>query len=278
MNKGLIRGLGVMTTILFALWASSVSGQNYIQSFDKGQIDWSNGIVEAIGVGMAPADTANPAQSRAIAKSQAESSARSNLYELIADLRVDSKNNVKTLLDRQSAKTESLKQSLQQLQLVDISYLEDGSVKATVAFHMNGSFAEVVLPEDIMVIETVLQPERPRKEDEPFTGLVVDCSGFPVEPAMVPSIVDEDGKVVYGAAYASRDYAVERGMIAYARNLDSSQKNPRVGPRPLNVQGIRTAKTGLSDIVISNADASKIRGSPSNLRVMQKCRVVIVLD
>jgi hypothetical protein len=278
MNKGLFCVLGFMTTILFALSASSVSGENYIQSFEKGQIDWSNGIVEAIGIGTAPADTANPAQSRAIAKSQAEASARSSLYELIADLRVDSKNNVKALLDRQGVKVESLKQSLQQLQLVDISYLEDGSVKATVAFQVNGPFAELVLPDDIVVIETVLQPERPQEEDRPFTGLVVDCGGFPVEPAMVPSIVDEDGNVVYGAAYASRDYAAERGMIAYARGLDSSQKNPRVGPRPLNVQGIRTAKTGVSDIVISNSDASKIRGSPSNLRVMQKCRVIIVLD
>lgn len=278
MNKGFFCGLGVTMTMLFVLWAIPVFGQNYIQSFEKGQIDWSNGIVEAIGIGMAPADTANPAQSRAIAKSQAEASARSNLYELIADLRVNSKDRVKALLDRQGVKVESLKQSLQQPQLVDISYLEDGSVKATVAFQLNGPFADLVLPEDIVVIETVLQPQRLEEEEGPFTGLVVDCGGFPVEPAMAPSIVDEDGEVVYGAAYASRNYAVERGMIAYARDLASTQENPRVGPRPLNVQGIRTAKTGVSDIVISNADASKVRGSPSNLRMMQRCRVIIVLD
>jgi hypothetical protein len=264
--------------LLLLLWASSAFGQNYIQFLEKGEVDWSNGIVEAVGIGTAPAETENPAQSRAIAKSRAETLARSQLYDLIEKLQVDSAHNVKALIDRQQVRLEALRESLSRCRVVDIAYLEDGSVKATVAFKLNGPFADLVLPKDIKVIEPVVQPKRPEKKSDAPTGLVVDCGGFSVEPAMAPSIVDEQGEVVYGSPYASRDYAVERGMVSYAKNLAAAQSNPRVAPRSLTVKGIRTSKTGPCDIVISNADAAEIRGSASNLRVMHRCRVIIVVD
>jgi hypothetical protein len=264
--------------LVFLLWASSAFGQNYIQFFDKGHIDWSNGIVEAVGIGTAPAQTENPAQSRAIAKSRAEILARSQLYDLIETLQVDSAHDVKALIDRQQVKVEALRQSLSRCRVVDIAYLADGSVKATVALRLYGPFADLVLPEDIKVIEPVLQPERAAKKSDACTGVVVECSGFSAKPAMAPSIVDEQGEVVYGSPYASRDYAVEHGMVSYAKNLETAQSNPRVAPRSLVVKGIRTSKKGPCNIVISNADAAEIKGSASNLRVMHRCRVIIVLD
>jgi hypothetical protein len=264
--------------LLYLLWASSAFGQNHIQFFEKGQIDWSNGIVEAVGIGTAPAETENPAQSRAMAKSRAETLARSQLYDLIETLQVDSAHDVKALIDRQKVKTEALRELLSRCRVVDIAYLADGSVKATVAFRLYGPFADLVLPEDIKVIEPVLQPERPEKKSDASTGLVVDCSGFSVKPAMAPSIVGEQGEVVYGSPYASRDYAVEHGMVSYAKNLAAVKSNPRVAPRSLAVKGIRTSRKGSCDIVISNADAGEIKGSASNLRVMHRCRVIIVLD
>jgi hypothetical protein len=269
---------GLFCLLIFLLWAGSAFGQNYIQAFETGEIDWSNGIVEAVGIGRAPAESDNPAQSRAIAKSRAETSARSHLYDLIGKLQVDSEHNIKALIERQEVTVEALRESLSRCRVVDMAYLEGGSVKATVAFGLNGAFADLVLPKDIKVIEPVLQPERPEKASDAPSGLVVHCDGFPVEPAMAPSIVDEEEQVVYGSAYASRDHAVEWGMVSYGNNFDAVQNNPRVAPRPLRVKGIRTTKTGPCDIVISNADAAKIRGSASNLMVMQRCRVIIVLE
>jgi hypothetical protein len=268
---------GVFALLLF-IWASTASAQNYVQSFEMGEIDWSNGIVEAVGIGTASARSDNPAKSRAIAKSRAEALARSRLYDLMTGLQVDSEHNVKDLIDRKELSVEALRESLRSCRVVDVSYLADGSVKATVVFGLNGSFADLVLPKNIKVIEPVLQPERGETKSDVPTGLVVDCSGFSVEPAIAPSIVDEEGEVVYGSAYASRDCAVEQGMVSYAKNFADLQNNPRVAPRPLTVKGIRTSKTGRCDIVISNSDAAKIRGSASNLRVMQRCRLMVILD
>jgi hypothetical protein len=271
MNKGVF-------CLLLLLWASSAFAQNYIQFVDKGEIDWSNGIVEAVGIAAAPAETENRAQSRALAKSRAEIQARSYLYDVIERLQVDSAHTVGGLLDRRQVREEVLRESLSRCRVVDIAYLEEGSVKATVAFRLHGPFADLVLPKDIKVIEPVVQPIRPEKQDDVPTGLVVDCRGFSVVPAMAPSIVDEQGEVVYGSPYASREYAVERGMVSYAKDFAASLKQPRVAPRPLVVKGIRTSKTAPCDIVISNADAAEIRGYASNMRVMHECRVIMVLD
>ena len=67
-------------------------------------------------------------------------------------------------------------------------------------------------------------------------------------------------------------------MVAYARGLAKARDNPRVGPKPLIVKGLRTVKARSSDIIISNADAQQIRASAENMTFMKKCRVMVVLD
>ena len=110
--------------------------------------------------------------------------------------------------------------------------------------------------------------------------MIVDCSGMRVRPAMVPKVYDEDGQLVYGPPFISREYAVKDGVARYVRDLASSktEADGRVASRPLTVKGIRTSKTGSSDMVISNADAARVKASAGNLRSLQRCRVLIALD
>ena len=63
-----------------------------------------------------------------------------------------------------------------------------------------------------------------------------------------------------------------------ARDLATAQANPRVTNEPLTVKGLKTEGPGKSNLVISNADAAKIRSASENLSFLKKCRVVIVLD
>lgn len=144
-----------------------------------------------------------------------------------------------------------------------------------VAFKLNGSFADLVLPKSIMTIPTV---EPSLQKDESFTGLIIDCRGIPLIPALAPTVVDEDGQVVYGTAYVSRDHALEEGMAAYAGEMAKARDNPRVAPKPLIVKGLRTVKARPSDIVISKADAGKIRGAGSNIGFLHRGRVLFVME
>ena len=254
------------------LWAH---GGNYIQSFEAGRVDWTNGIVEAYATGTPPTHADSPAQGRALAEREAKRLARHHLIGLLQSIRVDSKSTVKETLTPQGAADELVAAVLRDSFTAENSLLADGAVRVTTAMKMNGSFADLVLPKTIVAIKSVEQSE---KKEEKFTGLIVDCRGIPVSPAMVPVIVDEDGQVVYGTAYVSRHYAVEEGVAAYAKGMAGARENPRVGPNPLIVKGLRTVKARTSDIVISNADAGKIKGEGSNISFLHRGRVLFVME
>lgn len=262
--------------MVFPMIAAS---QNYIQSFKNGKIDWSNGVVEAIAIGIPPVDPPDADQARAIAEKEAVTSARHHLFEIIGGIQIESQTFIKDLTKGSEKIGKEIDFLLRKSDVVDVAYLRDGSVMVTVALKLLGSLAELVLPNTIRRINPVKQSGVPNKEKgDAYTGLVLDCRGFKVITAMAPEIVDEDGKVVYGSAYVSRDHAVKKGMAGYTKDISSNMAHPRVGQRPLVVRGIRTAKSGPSDIVISNADSAKIRGTASNLSFLKQCRVLIVLD
>ena len=277
MKKTLIHTFTLLV-LSFWIWPAPCFSKAYIQSFKNGKIDWSNGVVEAVANGSPPKGTLGPNQARTMARIEAISSARLNLLEIINGIQIESKTCIKDL----SARSETIREGIYRLlinsRLIDIVFKKDGSVTATVAMEVIGPLAELVLPESIVSISPVKQAKAPNNNSDHNTGLVVDCRGFKVETALAPRIVDEDGKVVYGPVYVSRDYAIKRGMAGYLKDVESALNHPRIGPRPFVFKGLRTAKTGPSDIVISNADSAKIRGTASNLSLLKRCRIIIVLD
>ena len=264
---------------LFLVGLSGLAfGENYIEVLDKGTVDWTNGFVEAVGVGKPPPNPFNPAHSRAMAERNADLAARINLIEVVKSIRVDSKTQVGDYVRGKEISKEALETLLRGARGIDVTYEEDEEVRVTVSVSLEGTLAHLILPKSILTISTVKQSREPERKEESFTGLIVDCRGVSLQPAMVPLIVDEEGEVVYGPAFASRDYAAEKGMVAYMRNFASAKNHPRVVPRPLGVKGIKTPKGRPCDIVISQADAAKIRGLASNLSFLHQCRVLVVVD
>jgi hypothetical protein len=276
------RVTAVMTLALAAalvFWGGHAFAQNVTESFQDGRIDWSNGIVEAVGIGAPPPNPTNMAQARAMAKRAAVTVARRNLLEIVQGVRIDSRTVIKDFTVESDTIRSEVQGLLQNSQVVDISYMSDGSVEATVAMKLSGPFAELVLPKSIKTIQPVQQPQTPGETKSPgFTGLVVDGRGLKIKPAMAPRILDEQGTEVYGSTYVSREAAVQQGVAGYAKDLNAAQSNPRVTDKPLVVKAIKASDSGPSDIVVTNADAERIKGDPSHLGFLQKCRVMIVLD
>jgi hypothetical protein len=250
-------------------------GETYVQTFEQGRVDWTNGVVEVWGTGMPPAQALSPAQGRALAENEAETLARDDLIGLLGSIRIDSKSTVGESLDSRGARDALVAAVLRDSYVVEKSVLNDGAVRMTVAIKLNGCFGDLVLPKTIVTIKTVQQSQ---KKADRFTGLIIDCRGISMSPAMVPMIVGEDGQVVYGTAFVSRDQALQEGVAAYARGLAKARDNPRVGPKPLIVRGLRTVKGRSSDIVISNADAGRIKGAGSNISVLHRGRVLFVAE
>lgn len=258
-----------------------VQARAYTEVFHSGKIDWLKGTAEAVGIAKAPPGAAKASQQKGKHAAEAEKAARRNLLDLLGKIKVDSETSVADLLAQSEALKKEVQLLVQKTPVQRVRNRQDGSVEATLRMDLSGPLSDLVLPKDIQTIDPVLQPKSPAENSEKaFTGLIVDCSGIRVRPAMVPKIYDEDGQLVFGPPFISREYAVKDGVARYVRDLASSktEADGRVASRPLKVKGIRTSKTGSSDMVISNADAARVKASAGNLRSLQRCRVLIALD
>ena len=80
-----------------------------------------------------------------------------------------------------------------------------------------------------------------------YTGLIVDCRGMQLHPAMSPVIRDAGGAPIYGYRNLDSAKVIANGMAAYASSEDMAA---RAGSHPLLVRAVRldnhNANPGLS--------------------------------
>jgi hypothetical protein len=242
-----------------------------------GKVDWTTGVVTAVGIGAPPANAANPAQARAMAERAAQVVAYRNLLEAIKGVRVDSTTTVENFMVTSDVIRTQVSGFVQGATIMDKKYMSDGSVEVTVGMKLSGALADALLPKTPVAPPTGLVTT-PGAAGQVFTGLIVDARGLGIRPAMAPKVLNEDGKEVYGSAWINRDWAVREGMAGYLKDPVQAQQNPRVTDKPLLVKAIKAQGDARVDMVISNADASMVHGATQNLSFLEKCKVIILVD
>jgi hypothetical protein len=80
---------------------------------------------------------------------------------------------------------------------------------------------------------------------------------------------------VYAPAFVSPAAVRAHGMVAYARSLDVALKNPRVSNKPLVIKARALAAKGSSNLIISAADAARLR---SLAPLLTAGKVMIIID
>jgi len=250
-----------------------------VQQFDQGSINWSTGKVVAVGIGAPPSKPANMAQARAMARRAAITVARRNLLEISQGVQVDSMTLVKDFTVKSDIIRTSVQGVVRNAQVIDTAYMSDGSVEVTMVMSLGGEFANVILPPPPVGIGDPSPFQMPPPgTSQVYTGMVIDARGLGARPAMAPKIVDESGKEIYGSAMVNREFAVQQGMVGYAKDLSAAQGNNRVTDRPVTIKALRTSGAAKCDVVISDSDAAKLTSAAENLSFLQKCRVMVVLD
>ncbi len=250
-----------------------------VQQFDQGSINWSTGKVVAVGIGAPPSKPANMAQARAMARRAAITVARRNLLEISQGVQVDSMTLVKDFTVRSDIIRTSVQGVVRNAQVIDTAYMSDGSVEVTMVMSLGGEFANVILPPPpVGTVFPLPPPGTEMPASQVYTGMVIDARGLGARPAMAPKIVDESGKEIYGSAMVNREFAVQQGMVGYAKDLSAAQGNSRVTDRPVTIKALRTSGAAKVDVVISDSDAAKLTSAAENLSFLQKCRVMVVLD
>jgi hypothetical protein len=263
----------------FAQLEGSIRNSDVIeQSGSSGKVDWTTGVLTAVGIGAPPAQSSNPAQARAMAERAAQVVAYRNMLEAVKGVRVDSATTVENFIVSSDIIRTEVNGFIQGATVMDKKYMSDGSVEVTVGMRMSGGLADSVLPKGTPAPSAQAPAAPAAAPGQLYTGLIVDARGLGIRPAMAPKIVNEDGKEIYGSASVNRDYAVREGMVGYFKDPDAAKANPRVTDKPLTVKALKASGDGRVDLVISNADATAIQAASQNMSMLEKCKVIVLVD
>ena len=289
-----VRIFGVIFVLLLAVpWVcSATTSAEVVETIDPhGRINWSQWVIYVTEI-------AGPEwQTRQEPKEEDWDSATSpfsNLFSTIQRVRINSSTYLSEFIEEGSMVCNQLQGMTRKATVVKREYLTNGAVELTLAFDMTGGFAQLALPADIQPVPQIRTLEASGDEDRiksspssahdttngggTYTGLLLDARGLSAKPCMSPKVMCESGDEVYGAAYVSREFAVQKGMVYYTQNLDTGKLNPRLGDTPLLVRALSVSGTHRCNFVISNADAAKIQGASRNLEFLKECKVAIVID
>jgi len=291
MKRQLARAFVITIFALISVSGNGADLRSLIESKKNGIIDWTAGVVEAKGIGVPATYTyyAKPQAHREGLLSEAINQAGHNLLETMVSLRINSRNRVIDIVENYPSIMKQLRDMAHKAPEVKRlrKYQYDGSVEVWSQMSLSGGFAQLILPPEIRQIEPIKQvlkpnsPSRTRtrsRSSDIFTGMVVDARGIQAVPVLAPRVLDENLEEVFGPAYVSREFAVQRGMVSYTTDLWRAKFHPRVSDNPLIVKALKSLRPGRCEFIISNADAAKLRSASEHLRFMRECRVIIVLD
>ena len=269
-------------SIAFVL--GGISAQGVVTQLDKGSINYSEQAITAIGIGFVPSNAVNAGQARRMALRIAKQDAMRQLIEIVNGVTLTSETTMSGAMvdDVINTKVQGFIRGARPVG--QPKYLSDTSVEMEYSVPMSG-ISDIVLP-PVTVPATTQAPNNNQPaaaannttQAGGVTGIIIDARGLKARPAMAPRILDQNGNAIYGPGKYSRQYAVKNGVAGYSKTLETAQQDQRVVGNPMVVKGVGTSGTNRTDITISNADVSKIDMANRNYKVLNDCRVLILID
>jgi len=233
-----------------------------------GQIDWTEGAVlsrDSVagstrrGTGVATSQTALQA-------------ARQGLLQAFAQVRLDASHMLGPAVRETEARRQEVEAIVAQANVVETRYLPGGTVETAVQLPFAGRLTALFFPST-----SAVTPGSEPKSEAVHTGVVIDARGLAIQPALFPRIVDERGQTLYAPESVDTEAAVQQGYIAYAKAYDQAPAQTRIGEHPLVLRAFRVAGETRVDLVLSAAEAARIRDYAATRRLVQQCRVLIIM-
>ncbi len=285
----------VVCGFVSATWAQGFGAVTEQNEF--GQVDYSQRMVRATGIGAVNPKAPNVAVARAGAITAARMDAYRRLLEAVKGVRVSSETTVRnSMVDDDVIRTQVDGMVKGARRVGDVKYLSDTSVEVTLEVPMSG-IMEVLLPtaQPASAFGGTLMPPlvptglggipspaplsvTPAVVGQPITGLIVDTRGLGVKPSMSPRLITTDGTVIYGPGNYPRDFAVTQGVVGYHKDIAAAGADARVAGNPLTIKGVSTAGTLATDVVVSTADAQRAASHVGFADALSNCRVMFILD
>lgn len=275
-----------------------------VERMGAASINWSEGYIDAEGVGQVPETVLDTPKAYVLALETAKANAFRHLFEAAKSVRVDSLTDLRDMI----IQDEGFKSRIDAL--VSKSHVEDRvfsysqrQVKVVLRMPLRGDLIRAVLSHFKRKVQTFEEgpvsltteeqapapvqlngspPSLPEKaavsNPNPFTGLIIDARGIHPWPALLPRIIDESGREVYGPEQVENETAARLGLAGYCRGVSCQRAGNRAESRPLVVKALRTEGPGRSNILISNLDAEKLRAADFMSPFLSKAKVIISTD
>ena len=259
----------------------------------SGQVNWTTGTISVNGIGI-PSPDAPAAAAQAMASRAARVVASRNLLELIEGIRVDSETIVENYIVKSDTIKEQVSGFVRSARVIKERNFPDGSVEVFLAMPLWGknSLTSALLTNQPMSQVALSE----NNSDEGYSGIIIDTRGLGVQPATLPLVLDENGKMVYGQEIVTRQAAERHGIVQYyvagpekdlskmweraflVSQKDKARSLSRAGRRPLKIKGLKRTGTLNANIIISDSDAEKIKNNPQLMRALGAAKMVIITD
>jgi hypothetical protein len=253
-------------------------------TFENGTVDWSNGVIRAVGLGVPPDNAVNATHAHEMAKRAGRVVAYRNLLEIVEGIHVDSHTLVKNYMVESDTINTKVQGLVHGARVTEEKALPDGSYQVTVEMKLSGDFQRTVLPTREREPDPLKFTKQASLKNEPsadtiivYTGLVIDAQGLDVQQTMTPKLLMEDGRVVYGAEWVDPEVAQEQTVVGYVNGIPNAKSHQRVIATPLVVKALRVDTANPSDLVISEADAQTLHMVPEHVAFLKKAKVLVVL-
>jgi hypothetical protein len=180
----------------------------------------------------------------------------------------------------------------------DVRFLSDGSTIYEYELPITGSIMKILIPyagggipvstlccpicgqlwpENLSIPEGVKLIPLENELTPQYTGVLIDARDIITNPALFPKIFSDEGKEVYGLSFASGEYVTAQGLVSYTTSFSDAYQSDLLGINPLRITALRSSGNNKTDIIISTTSAKMIHSSQHNLKLLEQCRVIILL-
>lgn len=252
------------------------------------QINSSMETITAEGYGRYPAGM--PAGTAKIqARRAAVVDAQRNLLESIKGVAIDSETTVENFMLKDDVIHSKVSGIIKGARVISEEALPDG-YKVTMAVPVYGTDSL-----SDMAITAVVGDKAPTPVPQPptnykpapgiaitggYTGLVINAKDSGLVRTFCPAIYDTTGRAIYGVYNVDKKYAIDYGVVGYAKGPEGWSKvnagNSRAGSNPLvvNIVSVRERTVNKCDVVISVEDADRILAENQRSHFLDKYAVM----
>ena len=145
-----------------------------------------------------------------------------------------------------------------------------------------GEPPRIIAPPPLEVPSTPPAPAHvlPPRKPGPYTGLLIDATGFGLVRSMCPKIFRRDGTEVWGTMDVEPEVVQRTGIAGFVDTLDEALSlglSPRLGANPLVVRAIGRQGTVWANAVVSDEDSTLILAEDRKTHFLEKLRVTFVV-